>query len=68
MATLVLQIPDESLVSKVKQACKMIMGVASIKVQKDAKPKEYDVTKTAGSTPSPSSTTTRSASPCSSTH
>jgi collagenase-like PrtC family protease len=48
MATLVLQIPDESLVSKVKQACKMLMGVTSVKVQKDAKPKEYDITKTAG--------------------
>ena len=34
MATLVLQIPDESLVQKVKQACKMIVGVASVKVQK----------------------------------
>ena len=32
MATLVLQIPDESLVQKVKQACKMIVGVASVKV------------------------------------
>ena len=32
MATLVLQIPDESLVNKVKQACKMIVGVASVKV------------------------------------
>ena len=48
MATLVLQVPDESLVSKGKQACKMLMGVASVKVQKDAKPKEYDITKTAG--------------------
>ncbi len=48
MATLVLQIPDESLVSKVKQACKMLMGVTSVKVQKDAKPKVYDITKTAG--------------------
>ena len=44
MATLVLQIPDESLVTKVKQACKMLMGVASVKVQK---PKEHDITKTA---------------------
>ncbi|MBQ8657369.1 MAG: hypothetical protein IJ527_10045 [Prevotella sp.] len=44
MATIVLQVPDESLVSKVKQACKMLMGVASVKVQK---PKEYDITKTA---------------------
>ena len=39
MATLVLQIPDESLVQKVKQACKMIVGVASVKVQKESKPK-----------------------------
>ena len=48
MATLVLQIPDESLVQKVRQACKMIVGVASVKVQKTAKKKEYDITKTAG--------------------
>ncbi|MBQ2498265.1 MAG: hypothetical protein II509_06435, partial [Prevotella sp.] len=34
--------------SKVKQACKMLLGVASVKVQKEAKPKEYDITKTAG--------------------
>ena len=45
MATIVLQVPDETLVSKVKQACKMLMGVASVKVQK---PKETDITKTAG--------------------
>ena len=44
MATIVLQVPDESLVTKVKQACKMLMGVASVKVQK---PKEHDITKTA---------------------
>ena len=48
MATLVLQVPDESLVSKVKQACKMLLGVTSVKVQKEAKTKEYDITKTAG--------------------
>ena len=48
MATLVLQVPDESLVTKVKQACKLLMGVTSVKVQKPAKPKEYDITKTAG--------------------
>lgn len=49
MATLVLQVPDESLVSKVKQACKMLMGVTSVKVQKSKaiKHKEFDVTKTA---------------------
>ena len=45
MATLVLQVPDESLVAKVKQACKMLVGVASVMVQK---PKDYDITKTAG--------------------
>ena len=73
MATLVLQIPDENLVNKVKQACKMLVGVASVKVvskreksqaclssskreqaqaqlkvQKPAKEKEFDITKTAG--------------------
>jgi len=48
MATLVLHIPDENLVQKVKQACKMIVGVASVKVQKSDKRKEYDITKTAG--------------------
>ena len=47
MATIVLQVPDESLVTKVKQACKMLMGVASVKIQKPAKPKKYDITKTA---------------------
>ena len=46
MATLVLQVPDESLVAKVKQACKMLMGVTSVKIQKPAKAKEYDITKT----------------------
>ena len=39
MATLVLQVPDENLVNKVKQACKMLVGVASVKVQKPAKEK-----------------------------
>ncbi len=48
MATIVLQVPDENLVSKVKQACKMIMGVTSVKVQKENPPKEQDITKTAG--------------------
>ena len=48
MATIVLHVPDESLVTKVKQACKMLMGVASVKVQKTAKAKKYDITKTAG--------------------
>lgn len=42
MATLVLQVPDESMVTKVKHACKMLMGVTSVKVQKPAKPLLYD--------------------------
>jgi archaellum biogenesis ATPase FlaH len=46
MATIVLQVPDENLVSKVKQACKMLMGVSSVKVQKSS-PKSEDITKTA---------------------
>ena len=45
MATVVLQVPDESLVSKVKNACKMLVGVASVKVQKST-PKVDDITKT----------------------
>ena len=48
MATVILQVPDESLVSKIKSACKMLVGVASVKVHKTAKEKEYDITKTAG--------------------
>ena len=48
MATIVLQIPDESLVSKVKQACKMLIGVESVKVERTSKTKKYDITKTTG--------------------
>lgn len=51
MAAIVLQVPDESLVAKVKQACKMLIGVASVKVERPkTKPveKEFDITKTAG--------------------
>lgn len=48
MATIVLQVPDESLVTKVKQACKMILGVTSVKLQRESKPRALDITKTAG--------------------
>jgi collagenase-like PrtC family protease len=48
MATVILQVPDESLVSKIKSACKMLVGVTSVKVHKTAREKEYDITKTAG--------------------
>ena len=47
MATILLNVPDESLVSKVKQICKMLQGVTSVKVQKP-KPRVEDITKTAG--------------------
>ena len=46
MATVVLQVPDESLVSKVKNACKMLVGVTTVRVQKST-PKVDDITKTA---------------------
>ena len=48
MATVVLQVPDESLVSKVKSACKMLVGVTSVKVLTATKEKYYDITNTAG--------------------
>ena len=48
MATIVLQVPDESLVTRVKQACRMLMGVTSVRLQKESKPKTFDITKTAG--------------------
>ena len=46
MATIILQVQDESLVAKVKQACKMLMGVTSVKVQKTSQ-RVDDITKTA---------------------
>ena len=48
MATIELRVNDESLVSKVKQACKMIMGVTSVKVRREPKSQPYDITKTEG--------------------
>ena len=48
MATIVLQVPDESLVSKVKSACKMLVGVASVKVLSKREKSDADITKTAG--------------------
>ena len=46
MATIVLQVPEENLVAKVKQACKMLVGVTSVKVQKTSQ-RVDDITKTA---------------------
>ena len=34
MATIILQVPDESFVTKVKQICKMLQGVVSVKVER----------------------------------
>ena len=50
MATIVLQVPDESLVLKIKQACKMLIGVSSVKVQRTRRHESQtlDVTQTAG--------------------
>ena len=49
MATIVLQVPDETLVQKVKQACKMLMGVVSVKTEhpKTKSVEKFDITKTA---------------------
>lgn len=46
MSTLILQVPDDNLISKVKQACKMFLGVRSVKIQRPAKAKEDNITKT----------------------
>ena len=50
MATITLQVPDESIVDKLKQACKMLIGVTSVKVRRSttSKAKELDIAKTAG--------------------
>ena len=50
MATILLNVPDETLVSKVRKICKMLQGVTSVKVLKTepSKTKVQDITKTAG--------------------
>ncbi len=45
MATIVLNVQDESLVSQIKKACQLLKGVVSVKVHKT---KSEDITKTAG--------------------
>ena len=42
MVTIELQVTDESLVKKVKQACEMIIGVTSVKVKKETKNIVFD--------------------------
>ena len=46
MATILLNVPDESLLTQLKKACQMLKGVASIKVQKSTE--KQDITKTSG--------------------
>lgn len=46
MATVVLNVEDETLLTQIKKACMLLKGVASVKVQKNAKHSE-DITKTA---------------------
>ena len=46
-STIVLTVPDESLVAQLKKACLMLKGVSSVTVRK-ASDKSQDITKTAG--------------------
>lgn len=46
MATILLNVPDESLLTQLKRACQMLKGVSSVKVLKSTE--EYDITETAG--------------------
>ena len=46
MATILLNVPDESLLTQLKKACQMLKGVASVKVLKSSE--EYDIAETAG--------------------
>ena len=46
MATILLNVPDESLLAQLKKACQMLKGVASVKVLKSSE--ENDITETDG--------------------
>ena len=48
MATIVLDVQDESLLTQIKKACQLLKGVASVKVQRNPKSKNEDITQTAG--------------------
>ena len=48
MATIVLDVQDESLLTQIKKACLLLRGVASVKVQRKPKSKNEDITQTAG--------------------
>ena len=45
MATIILEVQDESLLTQIKKACQLLKGVASVRVHKT---KNEDITKTAG--------------------
>lgn len=47
MTQLTVKIEDVSMLEQIKQAISMLRGVVSVSVKK-TKPKEYDITKTAG--------------------
>ena len=47
MTQLTVKIEDVSMLEQIKQAISMLRGVVSVK-EKKTKPKEYDITKTAG--------------------
>ena len=48
MATIVLDVQDESLLTQIKKACQLLKGVASVRVHKEPKARVEDITKTAG--------------------
>jgi hypothetical protein len=48
MATIILDVQDESLLTQIKKACQLLKGVASVRVHKEPKARVEDITKTAG--------------------
>ena len=48
MATIVLDVQDETLLMQIKKACQLLKGVASVKVQRKPKVRVEDITQTAG--------------------
>lgn len=47
MASIILTVPDESMLSSIKKACLLLKGVSDVKVQK-AKKRHKDITSTEG--------------------
>ena len=48
LATIVLDVQDESLLTQIKKACQLLKGVTSVKVQRKPNVKNEDITQTAG--------------------